>query len=56
LVRKNTELFAREVMPKVRGLWDDTYEDHWWIKPLSSRAVPGRSMAEPAGVPAGGAE
>ncbi len=58
LVRKNTELFAREVMPNIRHLWDDKYEDHWWINPLpqEQRAVPGRSVQEPAGVPAGGGE
>jgi alkanesulfonate monooxygenase SsuD/methylene tetrahydromethanopterin reductase-like flavin-dependent oxidoreductase (luciferase family) len=56
LVRKNTELFAREVMPKLRHLWDDKYEDHWWINPLQERMVPGRSMVEPTGVPAGGGE
>ena len=58
LVRKNTELFAREVMPNIRHLWDDKYEDRWWIEPLAKeeRAVPGRSMQEPAGVPAGGGE
>ena len=33
LVRKNTELFAREVMPHLRPLWSD-YEDRWWINPL----------------------
>ncbi len=56
LVRKNTELFAREVMPNIRHLWDDKYEDRWWINPLPDRMVPGRSIQEPAGVPAGGGE
>ena len=57
LVRKNTELFAREVMPNVRQLWSE-YEDRWWINPLpkEERAVPGRSLSEPAGVAAGGGE
>jgi hypothetical protein len=63
LVRKNTELFAAEVMPHLRDLWSE-YDDHWWIKPL-----PGESQVRPepiglppeadspvanAGVPAGG--
>jgi alkanesulfonate monooxygenase SsuD/methylene tetrahydromethanopterin reductase-like flavin-dependent oxidoreductase (luciferase family) len=39
LVRKNTELFAREVMPHLRGFWNE-YEDHWYPKPLSQRAIP----------------
>jgi alkanesulfonate monooxygenase SsuD/methylene tetrahydromethanopterin reductase-like flavin-dependent oxidoreductase (luciferase family) len=53
LVRKNSELFAREVLPHLRTLWSD-YEDHWWIKPLpqDDRATP--QAAIPAGVPAGG--
>lgn len=53
LVRKNTELFAREVMPHVRHLFED-HEDNWWINPLAQRAQPGASMME--GVPAGGAD
>jgi alkanesulfonate monooxygenase SsuD/methylene tetrahydromethanopterin reductase-like flavin-dependent oxidoreductase (luciferase family) len=54
LVRKNTDLFAREVMPHVRHLWSD-YEDEWWINPLprSQRAAP-QPINEPEGVPAGG--
>jgi alkanesulfonate monooxygenase SsuD/methylene tetrahydromethanopterin reductase-like flavin-dependent oxidoreductase (luciferase family) len=54
LVRKNTELFAREVMPHVRHLFEE-YEDNWWIKPLAEqqRVQPGASIME--GVPAGGA-
>ena len=39
LVRKNTELFAREVMPHLRGFWSE-YEDRWTPKPLAQRAVP----------------
>jgi alkanesulfonate monooxygenase SsuD/methylene tetrahydromethanopterin reductase-like flavin-dependent oxidoreductase (luciferase family) len=52
LVRKNTDLFATEVMPHMRKLWGD-YEDKWWINPLpkSQQVTP---QAEPAGVPAGG--
>jgi alkanesulfonate monooxygenase SsuD/methylene tetrahydromethanopterin reductase-like flavin-dependent oxidoreductase (luciferase family) len=55
LVRKNTELFSREVMPHVRHLFDE-YEDKWWINPLpeGQRVQPGASLLE--GVPAGGAE
>jgi len=39
LVRKNTELFAREVMPHLRGFWNN-YEDRWYPKPLAQRARP----------------
>lgn len=49
LVRKNTELFAREVLPHVRKLWSE-YEDHWWIDPLPQEE---RTSPAPVGVPAG---
>jgi hypothetical protein len=41
LVRKNTELFAREVMPHMRDLWTN-FEDRWSPKPmpLDERAIP----------------
>ena len=48
LVRKNTELFAREVLPHVRKLWSE-YEDHWWINPLPQEE---RTAPAPVGVPA----
>ncbi len=37
LTLKNTELFAKEVMPAVQGMWDE-YEDHWWPQKLMARA------------------
>jgi hypothetical protein len=39
--RYSSELFAREVMPHLRGLWPD-YEgdDRWWIHPLEGRVDP----------------
>ncbi|MEX1253582.1 MAG: LLM class flavin-dependent oxidoreductase [Dehalococcoidia bacterium] len=52
LVRKNTELFAREVMPHVRNLWSE-YDDHWWIDPLEGAARVSPQPAE-VGAPAGG--
>ena len=54
LVRKNTELFAKEVMPRVRPVFDE-FEDNWWINPLpeQQRTVP-QPLADPAGAPAGG--
>ena len=51
LVRKNTELFAREVLPHVRSIWSE-YEDRWWIEPLA--ADERVSPEVPAGTPAGG--
>ena len=35
LTRKNTELFATEVMPHLKGLFDD-YDDPWWPERLKS--------------------
>ena len=47
LVMKNTELFAREVMPQLRGLWPG-HTDRWSPRPLpaASRAVPGEADAD----------
>ncbi|HLG12492.1 MAG TPA: flavin-dependent oxidoreductase, partial [Dehalococcoidia bacterium] len=35
LTMKNTRLFAEKVMPSLRDIWDDEWEDKWWIKPLA---------------------
>jgi len=34
----NTELFAKRVMPQLRGLFEDEWENRWWPKPLPSEA------------------
>jgi len=41
LTMHNSELFAKRVMPQLRGLWDDQWENHWWPRPLppSERAA-----------------
>jgi alkanesulfonate monooxygenase SsuD/methylene tetrahydromethanopterin reductase-like flavin-dependent oxidoreductase (luciferase family) len=39
LVKKNTEMFAREVMPHLKGIWSQ-YEDKWTPKPLAERVEP----------------
>jgi alkanesulfonate monooxygenase SsuD/methylene tetrahydromethanopterin reductase-like flavin-dependent oxidoreductase (luciferase family) len=44
LVRRSTELFAREVMPHLRDLWNE-WEDKW-----SPRALPESERAMPAKV------
>jgi alkanesulfonate monooxygenase SsuD/methylene tetrahydromethanopterin reductase-like flavin-dependent oxidoreductase (luciferase family) len=46
LVMKNTELFAREVVPHIRKLWADEWTDRWAPRPIDNRAVPGESVAE----------
>ena len=35
LVRYNTELYATKVMPEVRGLFEDEFEDKWWPTPVA---------------------
>lgn len=43
-VLRNIDLFTREVMPHLKGLWSE-YEDRWWVKPLPQAA---RSRPAPA--------
>jgi alkanesulfonate monooxygenase SsuD/methylene tetrahydromethanopterin reductase-like flavin-dependent oxidoreductase (luciferase family) len=47
LVMKNTELFAKEVMPSIKKIWSEEWEDRWSPKPLPlrERAVPGQAEA-----------
>lgn len=50
LANYNTKLFAEKVMPQLRGLFDDKWEDFWWPKPMArdERAVPARITREAA--------
>jgi alkanesulfonate monooxygenase SsuD/methylene tetrahydromethanopterin reductase-like flavin-dependent oxidoreductase (luciferase family) len=50
-VTKNTTLFAREVMPHLRGLFNE-WEDRWWINPLppADRRVPNPASSDLPGV------
>ena len=34
LCLKNIDLFCREVLPSLEGLWDDEWEDRWWPERL----------------------
>jgi alkanesulfonate monooxygenase SsuD/methylene tetrahydromethanopterin reductase-like flavin-dependent oxidoreductase (luciferase family) len=43
LARYNTELFAKLVLPELRGLFEGEWENRWWPKPL-----PRESRARPA--------
>jgi hypothetical protein len=44
--KNNIELFAREVLPHLEGLWDDRYEDRWWPERLKAkRAAPAMAAA-----------
>ena len=50
-VRKNTDLFTREVMPHLKPLFPE-WEDRWWIHPLAEadRRAPAPSSPQPIGV------
>lgn len=48
LANKNTELFAREVLPALRPIWSE-WEDRWYPK-----ALPAAERARPAPLPAAG--
>ena len=41
----NTQRFARDVMPRLRGVWDE-WEDRWWPRDTLPE------LAQPAPVPA----
>ncbi len=43
LTLKNIDLFAREVMPAFRDVWDDRWENRWW--PASLRPKPAEARA-----------
>ena len=48
LTMKNTELFAREVLPHVRDMWSE-YDDHWWPKPIDERVTVGSGVSGGSG-------
>ena len=50
LTLKNIDLFSREVLPHVRDIWDNEWENHWWPETLRAK----RTLPIEA-VPAGGA-
>ncbi len=45
LTLKNIDLFAREVLPHVRDIWDDQWQNHWWPERLRAK----RALAGAAG-------
>ena len=49
LTLKNIDLFAREVMPGVRDLWDDQWENHWWPQRLRAKRDLRQAAAAPGG-------
>jgi alkanesulfonate monooxygenase SsuD/methylene tetrahydromethanopterin reductase-like flavin-dependent oxidoreductase (luciferase family) len=46
LTLKNIDLFAQEVLPYVRDIWDDEWENHWWPEGLrAKRRLPAAAVA-----------
>ena len=37
LTLKNIDLFGREVLPYIRDIWDDDWENHWWPEGLRGK-------------------
>ena len=37
LCLKNIELFCREVLPHLKDIWDDEWEDRWWPERLRTK-------------------
>ena len=48
LAKYNTRLYAEKVLPQIRDLFDDRWQDDWWPKPLAERATPRSSAAAKA--------
>ena len=36
LCLKNIDLFCRDVLPHLEGLWDDEWQDRWWPERLQT--------------------
>ena len=34
LTQYNTRIFAEKVMPQLKDMFDDEWEDRWWPKPM----------------------
>ena len=50
LTLKNIDLCAREVLPYIRDIWDDEWENRWWPERLRAK----RELPSAAGVAGGG--
>jgi len=37
LTRYNTDLFAQKVLPQIRDLFEDEWEDKWWPRPMEAQ-------------------
>ena len=45
LCLKNIELFSKEVLPALEGLWDDEWEDRWWPERLRAPRASSRGVS-----------
>jgi hypothetical protein len=36
----NIRRIGADVLPKLRHLWDDSWEDHWWPRPMRDARLP----------------
>ena len=52
LALDNIRLTTSKVLPKLRHIWDDQWEDHWWIHPISNRRQVGPPVESTAENPA----
>jgi hypothetical protein len=46
LTKKSIDLFTSKVLPQLRGVWGDEWENHWW--PERCRATPAVKSVERA--------
>ena len=40
LAMENIRLCAGEVLPRLRPIWQDAWDDRWWPRPLGRRQAP----------------
>ena len=54
LTRYNTDLFATKVLPQIRDLFEDKWENKWWPKgmPAQNRVLPGATFDAISGIAA----
>ena len=54
LTRYNTDLFATRVLPQIRDLFEDKWENKWWPKgmPAQNRVLPGATFDAISGIAA----
>ena len=46
LVKYNTKLIGQKVLPELRNLFEDEWEDKWWPKPMAAEERQLRDLSE----------